>query len=53
MSQDSFFENMSDNSKATAFAFFRTVGDLAPTNYDVMRHKVKRAIKIARNYYKI
>lgn len=40
MSQDSFFENMSDNSKATAFNFFRGVGDLAPANYDVMRHKV-------------
>ncbi|CAL8109991.1 unnamed protein product [Orchesella dallaii] len=41
MSQDSFFENMSDNSKATAFTFFKTVGDLAPPNYDVMRHKVR------------
>lgn len=39
LSKDSFFENMSDNSKATAFNFFRQVGDMAPPNYDVMRHK--------------
>lgn len=40
MSQDSFFENMSDNSKDQAIAFFRSVEDMAPANYDVMRHKV-------------
>lgn len=39
VSQDSFFENMSDHSKGAAYEFFKSVGDLAPTNYDVMQHK--------------
>lgn len=45
VSTDSFFDNMSDNSKDVALNYFRNIGIIAPPHYDVMRHKYGDLVK--------
>lgn len=47
-SNDSFFDNMSDNTKEASLNYFRNVGIIAPPKYDVMRHKYGKYVKGAK-----
>jgi hypothetical protein len=45
VSTDSFFDNMSEYSKEAALTYFRNIGVIAPSNYDVIQHKYGEWVK--------